>query len=263
MPKIQETVKFNPDPSHKFVNSIVIDHGPIALLGQFFLQAVTDLASMGLSIEEVSPWELLQANLSNSDNWLPLVQVFDPRWSDVDSTNMLSVAVKRGDRVVGAHAVRLFDWRATTFHEELTSYRFLYRDPERQMQAKESVTISAKAAREITGLVGFSGAAWIHPDERGRGLSHIVPRIAKALALARWGVGRIVAIMNEGVYGKGFAPRFGYDGIDWGIRYENSRCGMKYLAILWMERAALEAHIADYVSQPALVSSVRLRGNQN
>ena len=115
------------------------------------------------------------------------------------------------------------------------------------MQPGEAVTITATAAKSISGRVGFSGAAWVHPDVRGLGLSHILPRIAKALALTRWNVDRIVAIMNEGVYNKGFAPRFGYHGIDWGLTYENSRCGMKYLAILWMERKGLEDYLAHYL----------------
>lgn len=242
-----------------FLRSVTIEHGPRSVLGRFFLQSVDKLADQGLEIESVSPRQLLRANLDNSENWLPLVQVFDPRWSAVDDDNMLAIAVYRAGRVVGAHAVRRFDWTATTFHDEIASYRFLYRNPTLQMRPGEKVTITARAARDISGLVGFSGAAWIHPSERGRGLSHILPRIAKALALSRWGVERIVAIMNEGVFGKGFAPRFGYHGIDWGLTYENSRCGMKYLAILWMERDALESYINSFVapmpSRPATAGS--------
>ena len=263
MANTNEQLHFVSQKNQEFIGSIVVEHGPIPVLGRFFLQAVTELAVKGLEIEEISPEGLLQANLANSDNWLPLVQVFDPRWSQVGRDNMLAIAIRRGDRLVAAHAVRRFDWTATTFHEEIESYRFLYRDPARQMQPGEKVTITARAARDISGLVGFSGAAWVHPDERGRGLSHIIPRIAKALALSRWGVERIVAIMNEGVFSKGFAPRFGYDGIDWGISYQNSRCGMKYLAVLWMERAALESYIGDYVLGSESIAGMRLRRNQN
>jgi hypothetical protein len=263
MAKTNELTRFVSQKNQEFIGSIVVEHGPIQLLGRFFLQAVTELAAKGLEIEEISPEELLQANLANSDNWLPLVQVFDPRWSDVTKDNMLAIAIRRGGRLVAAHAVRRFDWTSTTFHDEIESYRFLYRDPAKQMQPGEKVTITARAARTVSGIVGFSGAAWVHPDERGRGLSHIIPRIAKALALSRWDVERIVAVMNEGVFSKGFAPRFGYDGIDWGIAYENSRCGMKYLAILWMERAALESHIADFILDTESDAGIRLRRNQN
>jgi hypothetical protein len=263
MTKAKEQATHVSETSQKFLDAIVVKHGPIRVLGRFFLQAVTDLASRGLEIELISPEELLKANLANSDNWLPLVQVFDPRWSKVDTENMLAVAVRREGRVVGAHAVRRFDWTRSNFHEEIESYRFLYHDPPSQMQPGEKVTITAKAARNISGVVGFSGAAWVHPEERGHGLSHVIPRVAKALALSQWDVERIVAIMNQGVFDKGFAPRFGYHGIDWGITYESSRCGMKYLAILWMERAALEAYIGDYQLDAQSPHNMGLRGNQN
>jgi hypothetical protein len=88
-----------------------------------------------------------------------------------------------------------------------------------------------------------------------------LPRIAKGLALGRWGVERIVAIMNEGIFNKGFAPRFGYQGIDWGLAYENSRCGMKYLAILWMDRVDLEAYMTTFLTDTSSAQAVRLRGN--
>ncbi|MEZ5843660.1 MAG: hypothetical protein R3D27_07980 [Hyphomicrobiaceae bacterium] len=249
--------------NQRFIQELVIEHGPITELGRFFLKAIGALNDLGVTLEIATPEQLVTANRDNADNWLPLVQTFDPRWSDVSSENQISLIGRMNGRVIAAHAMRYFDWRTTTYHDEIESFRLLYRDPENDRLPGESVAITSTAARTISGRVAFSGAAWCHPDMRGNGLSRIMPRIGKALALARWDVDRIVAIMNEGVHSKGFAPRFGYHGVDWGVRYENCRCGIVYVAVLWMNRPQLEEYISAYLGGEKVDPAVLDRGNEN
>src|SRR5690606_39704227 len=89
----------------------------------------------------------------------------------------------------------------------------------------EALEITAPRARKITGPTIFSGAAWYHPDFRGRSLSSILPRIGKAYALTRWPAATIVSFMAEEIHARGFASRFGYDNVDWAIGMKNTRVG--------------------------------------
>lgn len=253
----------NREINQYFLQNLVIEHGPIPALGRFFLNAVAELNDLGITLELASPQQLVTANRENADNWLPLVQTFDPRWSDVSESNQISLIGRYDGRVVAAHAMRFFDWRQTSYHDEIESFRLLYRDPDRDRLPGETVAITSTAARSISGRVAFSGAAWCHPAMRGKGVSHIMPRIGKALALARWDIDRVVAIMNEGVHSKGFAPRFGYHGVDWGVRYQNCRCGIVYVAVLWMDRPALEDYIAAYLSSQEFDAGILDRGDEH
>ena len=130
MAPIPQPTALTSDRNQAFLEQLAIGHGPIRLLGQFFLRAVSELNRLGFEIIHISAEDLLAANLANADNWLPLVQIFDPRWSDVGDANQLAIAVRKDGRIVGAHAVRFFDWTNTNFHDEIASYRLLYRDPQ-------------------------------------------------------------------------------------------------------------------------------------
>ena len=249
--------------SEKFLERIVVEHGPVQTLARFFLKAATDLSALGFELRFIDPEQLVKANLENRDNWLPLVQTFDPQWSDLNPDNIVTVAIFREGRIVGVHSVRRFDWRDTNMHEEILSYRFLYADPVTQKRPEETVSITTSMAREITGVVGFSGAAWYHPDCRGLGLSRILPRLAKGIALTRWDVTRIVAIMSESVHRRGFAARFGYHGVDWDITFKKSRGGWPRVALLWMDRPNLESYVGEYLAGTQADIRVLNSGNEN
>ena len=78
--------------------------------------------------------------------------------------------------------------------------------------------MTARAARSIKGRVVFSGAAWYHPDYRGKQLSTIVPILSRAYAFTHWNVDYLVAMMSEGVVSGGMTLRTGYTNIDWDSR---------------------------------------------
>ena len=246
-----------------FLRDLVIEHGPIPMLGRFFLQAIGALNELGIALELATPEQLVEANHANADSWHPFVQTFDPQWSDVTTDNQISLLGRKNGRIVAAHAMRYFDWRQSTYYDEIDSFRLLYRDPEHNRLPGESVTITSTAARSLTGRVAFSGAAWCHPEMRGNGISHVMPRLGKSLALARWDVDRLVAFMSESNHRNGFAPRFGYHGVDWGVRYQNCRCGIGHAAILWMERPNLENYIAAYLGSEEVDAAVLDRRNQH
>ena len=245
-PRTRPAVQVNSPTS--FLDSIIIEHGPIALLGQLFLKAMTELGKNNLRLARISPEELARVNSANRDSWRPLLPTFDPQFSRLDDGNAICIAVEdTNGRIVGTHAVRLFDWTQTSFGDELTSYRLLYADPASMKLENEACSVTAPSASRLAGRVAFSGAAWYHPDYRKFGLSKIVPRVGKALALSTWGIERIVGIMAEEIHRQGFAPRFGYHGVDWDLVLTGSRVGTLRFALIWIERPNLEDYLSQYV----------------
>jgi hypothetical protein len=229
-----------------FLDRLEVRYGPVAMLGRFFLRAAAELRERGLTLWWGSMEELLRTNEANRDSWRGLVQVFDHRYFTATREICFCIFARDGrGRIVGTHAARLFDWTGTTFHDEATSLRLFYSDPEAMRRPGETCEVTAPLARRVTGLTIFSGAAWYHPDYRGCGLSGILPRIGKACALTRWPADRIVSFMLADVHARGFAPRFGYDTIDWSIIGRNSPLGNHHSAFLSVTRESSLRHIAQ------------------
>src|SRR5262245_25794821 len=214
------------------LTNIVIEHGPIDVLGRFFVRADTAARECGAHLTFASCDELVQANRENRANWLPLVPLFDPANGNITAENSFCILGKtQAGAVVAAHAARLYTWPETTFVEEIQSLRLFYSEPERQKNPGEHVAISALGARVSTGRVCYSGPAWVHPEDRGRGLSKILRRFAKAYALAKWNPAYVASLMTESVFKSGFAPRFSYNHVDWEVRWVKSPLGTLRLAV--------------------------------
>lgn len=232
------------------LRDLTIDYGPPSVLGPFFLKADTAARNRGVSLSFGTFDDLLAANEANRANWRGLIGVFNPRHHDIAPGTAFCVLGRngRGD-VVAAHAARLLEWPETTYYREATSLRLFYKDPDTMKNPGESCEITAQSTHAISGRVVFSGAAWYHPDYRGRKLSAILPRIGKAYALAKWNPDHIVSMMVEDVHSRGFAPRFGYTNIDWEIRMTNSSLGSVKLAFLSMTPADVISYTRDFLEK--------------
>jgi hypothetical protein len=60
----------------------------------------------------------------------------------------------------------------------------------------------------------------------------------------------------EDVYQRGFAPRFGYNNVDWEILMRNSALGNVRMAFVWMDMQHLIDDLARFSAQvPAEIDS--------
>lgn len=229
---------------------LTIDHGPVNLLGRFFLQADSAAKARGVSLSFASMTELIAANEQNRDSWLPLFPTYDIRHNTIAPDEAFCILGRDVDgRVVAAHAGRLFDLGPGSFHDLAQSLRLMYEDPERSKRPGESCEVTAAATRSIKGRVVFSGAAWYHPDYRGKQLSTIVPILSRAYAYAHWNIDYLVAMMSEGVVRGGMTQRTGYTNIDWDIRVVNSPLGDVRFAFMWMEPSQLLDDVGKFVDR--------------
>ena len=229
---------------------ITIDHGPARLLGRYFLAAEADANALGVTLSFASMEELLAANRANGASWLPLISIFDPTQCDLGPDNSFCFfAHDRDGRLVSTQAGRFLDWRTTNLRAEVESLRLLYRDPAAQRSPGEDYTVSAPDADLMTGPILFSGAAWCRPDFRGAGLATILPRISRALGLARWNTAKTMTLMGELNMGRRVFARNGYRHVDWSVDMHNSPLfGSGRYALLWISRDELIDDIAEVLA---------------
>jgi hypothetical protein len=237
----------NPAP---LLSELTTTHGPTELLGRFFLRADTEARARGVSLSFASMAELIKVNEENRDSWLPLFPTYDIRHNTIGADEAFCILGRDGrGRVVAAHAGRLFNLTFTNFHDLAQSLHLMYENPERSKRPGEACQVTAQAARSIKGRVVFSGAAWYHPDYRGRQLSTIVPILSRAYAFTHWNIDYLVAMMSEGVVSGGMTLRTGYTNIDWDIRVTNSPLGNVRFAFMWMEPTQLLEDVAKFVAR--------------
>jgi hypothetical protein len=237
------------DAGASFISNLVIDHGPSELLGKLMLVADTEARRRGVFLSFAAMDELVATNKANSATWRPLLPIFDPKCGRFDEDSAFCL-LGRNDagEVVLAQAARFFDWRETTFHDEASSLRLFYHDPASLRGEGESVEVTAPSARLISGRIAFTGAHWCRPDFRRRGLTAITPRIARALAIARWDVDLACTIMAKDIYTRGIARNAGYFNSEWAVELRNTPTGTFPAALLWSERSSIIADLEDFLA---------------
>jgi hypothetical protein len=124
---------------------------------------------------------LVEVNEQNRDSWLPLFPTYDVCYNSIGPDEAFCIMGRDGHgKVVATHAGRLFNLKLSNFCDLAQSLHLLYEHPNRSKRAGETCVVTAAAARSIAGSVVFSGAAWYHPDYRGKGLSRIMPILSRA-----------------------------------------------------------------------------------
>jgi GNAT superfamily N-acetyltransferase len=241
------------------LKDIVVERGPIDVLGPYFLHVELETRRRGVALEFCTPEQLLAANVDNRKSWLPLVPMFNPKFGLIRQDNAFCVLGRnlKGE-VVTANAILRYDWEATDFVDEATSLRLFYADPEKMRLPGEQCIITSSRARCIHGSTAFSGAAWVRQDYRRRGLSELLPRFIKAYAAARWQLDVIFGMMAEAVERLGVARQFGYEEIDWEARWLNSIAGTLRLAILWADVAYLADDLRAVLARAAAQVDARV-----
>jgi hypothetical protein len=225
-------------------------YGPPDLLDRFFRCAEAAARERGVTLCFAEMAELIAVNEQNRDSWLPLFPTYDVRHNTIAPDEAFCILGRdRHGKVVAAHAGRLFDLAGSSFYDLAQSMHLMYEDPARSMRPGETCEVTAEATRSVSGRVVFSGAAWYHPDYRGRQLSRIVPILSRAYAFTHWNIDYLVAMMSEDVVKGGMTGRTGYTNIDWDIRVTNSPLGDVRFAFMWMQPQQLLEDIAKFVAR--------------
>ena len=235
------------------LSDITIEHGPADMLGRFFLKADTAARRRGVFLSFAPLQELVDINRHYQETWRPLLPLFDPAAGGITPDNSFCIIGRdaKGE-VVATQAARLYDWQNTSFHEEAESLRLLYADPERSKLPGETIEVTARDARRVTGRVTFAGGAWYRPDFRGRQLAPIFTRLGRACAYTRWKHEYQTSVMVEAMQARtGMAAKSGYSKMDWAVTFKGSICGPTEAircALVWMDADEMLSGIEEFLT---------------
>lgn len=233
----------------KKLTDIRIDYGPREELARFFLMADTALRDKGVSLGFGTFEELLETNRRNRDSWLPIVPSYDPAngLCDLDEGYVL-IGRNTAGEVVVAQGTIIFDWTGTNFKDEAESMRIFYASPEHRSRPQERCIVTAPSAATISGRVALHGAAWWHPNVRGRLLGALVARVSRLYAYARWKTDLSLAINSEKLIAGGFPRRNGYQHIEHGVAFRNFEMGDYDGGIVWITEDELFVELSRFMS---------------
>jgi hypothetical protein len=191
-----------PQDNLRLPDALTIKYGPAPLLARFVLEADKAAREAGLRLRLRHDFDQLNAinqQQVKSGNWYPLIDMFNPERTDIWPENAfwLSGENELGE-IVTTFATRIYYWPDTNLEEQAVA--MLYGRDEGQR-----CIITANAAKLISGVVMSSGAAWVRPDYRRRGLSQLLPRIAKAYAVSRWPIDWTFGFVTRILVEKGVA----------------------------------------------------------
>jgi GNAT superfamily N-acetyltransferase len=191
-----------PENNLRLPDALAIKHGPAPLLARFVVEADKAAREAGLRLRlrhDFAELNRINQQEVKSGNWYPLINMFNPERADIVPENAfwLSGENELGE-IVTTFATRIYYWPDTNLEEQAVA--MLYGRDEGQR-----CIITADAAKLISGVVMSSGAAWVRPDYRRRGLSQLLPRIAKAYAVSRWPVDWTFGFVTRVLVEKGVA----------------------------------------------------------
>jgi len=238
-------------PHPKLITDITVEHGPVDLLGRFFLLADTAVRERGVSLSFGSYEDLLRVNEKNRSSWGIMTSMYDYRCCPHGLAPERAFCLfgrDAGGEVVATPAARFYDLGARSM-QEIGDCMLLHHDePQRTKQPQESIEVTAPAAKSIKGKLLINGAVWYHPAYRKRQLSMIIPRVARAYAYTRWKIDRSMGLMMEGPTAGGVIDSLGYPHREWGLQIRNAQNGSPRCCLAWMDAGELLADLRGFLA---------------
>ena len=218
----------------EFISNLSIKHGPRDLLARYFVLADRRLRERGVVLTFGTFRELLDVNMANRSNWLPLTPTFNCSFNELaGDLSFCLVGRDASGTAVASHAGRLFDWRSGSFAEAAESLRLFYDRPESHALTGETCNVTSATARQLRGMASYTGAVWYRPDYRGLGLPFYVSRIARAYAYSQWNVDYAVGMVSDANVAKGLSDKTGNSHIESGVHSRGSTHGDVDYHIVW------------------------------
>jgi hypothetical protein len=212
-----------PENNLRLPDALTVKHGPARLLARFVLEGDKAARELGIRLRlRYDFGELLYVNkerIAHGD-WYRLPNMFHPEYSELcpENSYWISGENEHGE-IVATQAGRVYFWPDTTLEEEARLMFYAGREEGQQC------VVTAPAAKSITGVVFYGGSVWVRPDFRGRRLSHLLPRLGRAYAVARWPVDSGISFVAPALVDKGIAVGYGYKHASRSIFYPGSPWG--------------------------------------
>lgn len=193
------------------LDQIDLLHGPRDLLARYVSVADKAAREMGLCLRLSRDFEqLFRLNQQHRDSWPKLSSIFNPKHNALrrDNSFLIEGIDELGETVMTS-AGRLYDHGDRSVADDLRSLRVFYDAPAEHVAAGERIEVTAPTAEHLCGRVMFSGAVWVRPDFRRHGLTKIVPRLTRCVALALWNTPVFWAYIDHDLAEIGVARAYG------------------------------------------------------
>jgi hypothetical protein len=216
-----------PENNLRLPDALAIKYGPAQALARFLLGADRAARRKGISLKIRHDFdELLRVNreYARQGIWYPLLDGFNPEYSELTPENSVWVSGEdEAGNVVATAACRTFYWSDTNLAEQARTVWY-------GRDRGQPCIVTAKAATEIAGTVGWGGASWVRPDCRGRHLSYLIPRVLKAYVASRWPLDWIFCFLGVENAKRGLASSYGYKNLSHSVEYPGSPLGEQVIA---------------------------------
>jgi len=233
-----------PQDRLRLPDALTVKHGPAQLLSRMVIKGDVTARRIGLRLflrHDFAELRDLNQRHVAAGNWLTIPGAFNPDYADLTPENAFWIAGENeaGETVV-TWAARIHNWTGTNLAEQVRA-SWYGRD------LGQPCIVTAAAAQLISGVVVCGGASWVRPDFRGKHLSHLIPRIGKAYACARWPIDWSFCYISRRNVEKGLAESYGQKNLSYSIVYPDSPWGE--VAIAYTGIADVYADFAKFVTE--------------
>jgi hypothetical protein len=235
-----------PQNNLRLPDALTIKHGPARLLAKFVLEGDKAARQLGIHLRLRHDFEELRyinRQQVARQTWFPLVKTYDPQYNDLtpDNSYWISGEDEHGE-IVLTQAGRVYYWPETTLQEQARSMFYA------GCEADQCCLVTAPAAKLITGVALCAGAHWIRPDFRGQRLSHLLARLGRAYALARWPVDWAIALVAPILIEKGVSSGYGYKHASRSIFFPGSQWGNLEVVLAYLSAEEAYEDMAEFLT---------------
>lgn len=239
-------------PTRPILEDLIVEHEPITLLGRFFLIADAALSRAGVTLVRTSLESAAATQAANRDSWALFPPMLDTRLSRIPEESSYGLlGIDAAGDVVCVQGGRIYDAGERNLAKLVADQSFIYGNEIPPAPGLPWAEITAPSAEIVRGRFVYSGALWVHPDYRGKGLAGILPRFSRCYARAKWGTEFTVGIVNEQALVPKLLQAYGYNRIEPRLTIRNFGPSSVDAVILVMDRAELEADLARFVETAA------------
>jgi hypothetical protein len=233
------------------LQSVVVDYGPVDVLGRFFLAANEIALSRGVSLSLATFEEMMAVNAQNRDTWNRIPTIFDPEFCKSHLTPDRAFVIlgrNAAGEVVACQAAKRMDLGERSIGNALMSLEVFLENPQRDRLPTEKIEVTAPSAFNVKGRVAVGGAAWCRPDYRGRHIPAITSRLSRAISLAHWNIDNYVSFFMEKVANGGVAKDVGFHRGEWHMKLEGARAGNARTYFVWVDPTDIETDLRSYLA---------------
>jgi hypothetical protein len=234
-----------PENNLRLPDALTVKHGPALLLSRFVLEGDKAARRSGIRLKlrhDFAELVFINKQQTGYGNWYRLPDNFNPEYCDLSPENSywISGENEQGEIVV-TQAGRIYYWPESTLEQEARMMFYAGRDK------GQRCTITATAAKSITGVVFCAGSHWIRPDFRGRKLSHLLARLGRAYAVSRWPVDWGIALVAPALVDKGVAGGYGYKHASRSIFFPASPWGDLEFVVSYLSATESYVDLANFM----------------